>query len=116
MYDKENVFAKILRGEIASDFIYEDKYVVAFYDIHPSAPTHVLVVPKNAYTDYNDFVTKASPDEIVAVTKAIYKVANDLDLVSGGYRLAVNVGRGAGQEVPHLHFHILSQKQKPAKS
>lgn len=110
-YDNNNIFAKILRHEIPSFFIYEDTYVVAFYDIHPRAATHVLVVPKKAYTDYNDFITRATQDEIVNILTDVKKVADFLGLIDGGYRIVVNVGAGAGQEVPHLHFHILSDQK-----
>ncbi len=110
-YDKDNVFAKILRGDIPSAFIYEDDYAVAFKDIHPKAATHVLVVPKNAYTDLNDFMLNADADEVYAVMQDVRKVAQQLDIIDAGYRVVVNVGAGAGQEVPHLHFHILSNKE-----
>ncbi len=110
-YDSNNVFAKILRGDIPSQFIYEDDYVVAFHDIRPKAPTHVLVVPKKAYTDLNDFMQKADADEVYHVMQDVTKVAAQLDVVKAGYRVVINVGTGAGQEVPHLHFHILSNKE-----
>ncbi len=111
MYDENNVFAKILRQEIPSTFIYEDDYVVSFHDIHPKAPTHVLVVPKKPYIDLNDFMQKAEQDEVYHVLKAVQKVAQQLDVVQAGYKVLLNVGKGAGQEVPHLHFHILSNKK-----
>ncbi len=110
-YDTNNVFAKILRKEIPSHFIYEDEYVVSFYDIHPKAPTHVLVVPKKAYIDFNDFMLNADKDEVFHVLTDVQKVAQQLDVVKAGYRVVLNVGSGAGQEVPHLHFHILSNKE-----
>lgn len=111
MYDTNNIFAKILRGEIPSSFVYEDNYVVAFKDIHPKASVHLLVVPRSPYTDYNDFMTHAKHDEVVGVSKAIQAVAAQENLIDAGYQIMVNVGPGAGQEVPHLHFHILSNKE-----
>lgn len=110
-YDNENVFAKILRGEIPTNKLYEDEYTIAFADIRPKAPTHVLVVPKNAYIDFNDLMAKASPEEVNGIFTAVRNVAKQLDVVECGYRLLMNVGSGAGQEVPHLHIHILSNKQ-----
>ena len=109
-YDNQNVFAKILRGEIPTNKIYEDSYVIAFPDIHPKAPTHVLVVPKNAYVDFNDMMANASVEEVNGIFAAVKKVAEQLDVIDAGYRLILNVGAGAGQEVPHLHIHILSNK------
>ena len=110
-YDKQNVFAKILRKEIPSDFLYEDDFAVAFRDIHPKAATHVLVVTKGAYEDFGDFMAHADKEEIIGVWAAVKKVAEQLDIVAAGYRLIVNVGKGSGQEVPHLHIHILSNKE-----
>ncbi|MBP5534099.1 MAG: HIT domain-containing protein [Alphaproteobacteria bacterium] len=110
-YDNQNVFAKILRGEIPTNKIYEDSYVIAFPDIHPKAATHVLVVPKNAYVDFNDLMENASAEEIKGIFAAVKKVAAQLDVIDAGYRLVMNVGVGAGQEVPHLHVHILSNKE-----
>lgn len=109
-YDNQNVFAKILRGEIPTNKIYEDAYVIAFPDIHPKAATHVLVVPKNAYVDFNDLMANASAEEVNGIFNAAKKVATQLDIIDAGYRLLLNVGAGAGQEVPHLHIHILSNK------
>ena len=111
VYDNENVFAKILRGEIPTNKIYEDEYTIAFNDIHPEAPIHVLVVPKNAYIDFNDLMAKASSEEVNGIFTAVRNVAKQLDVVDSGYRLLMNVGAGAGQEVPHLHIHILSNKK-----
>lgn len=109
-YDANNVFAKILKGEIPTNKLYEDDYAIAFYDIHPKAPVHVLVVPKAAYTDFNDLMARADADEINGIFKAVEAVARQLGVVSGGYKLLMNVGAGAGQEVPHLHIHILANK------
>ena len=110
-YDNQNVFAKILRGEIPTNKIYEDEYVISFYDINPKAPTHVLVVPKNAYVDFNDLIQKADATEVEGIFNAVHNVAKQLDVIDAGYRLLMNVGSGAGQEVPHLHIHILSNKK-----
>ena len=110
MYDNQNVFAKILRKEIPTNVIYEDDYVISFFDIHPKAPTHALVVTKSAYEDFNDMMSKASSEEIKGIFDAVHNVAKQLDLIDAGYRLVVNVGKGSGQEVPHLHIHILSNK------
>ena len=109
-YDKNNIFAKILRDEIPCKKIYEDEYVLAFYDINPQKKIHVLVIPKGAYVNLDDFSSKASEKEIVGLIKGISNVAKKLGLsevVKGeGYRSLVNIGKNGGQEVPHLHFHI----------
>jgi histidine triad (HIT) family protein len=106
MYDKNNVFAKILRGEISCDKIYEDKFVLAFKDINPQAKIHVLVISKGAYVDMNDFAANAKTDEIVGLIRALGKVVDILGVSKTGYRYLGNNGRDSGQEVPHLHFHI----------
>ena len=112
VYDKENIFAKILRGEIPCDKIYEDKYVLSFKDIRPQAPSHALVIPKGEYVDINDFSANASDEEIVGFNRAISNVADLLGISEksggGGYRLIANTGKDAHQEVPHLHFHLLA--------
>ena len=109
-YDKNNIFAKILRDEIPCKKIYEDEYVLAFYDINPQKKIHALVIPKGAYINLDDFSAKASEKEIVGLIKGIGIVAKKIgvsDVVKGGgYRSLVNVGENGGQEVPHLHFHI----------
>ena len=110
-YDNQNVFAKILRGEIPTNKIYEDDFAIAFADIHPTAPTHLLVVPKRAYTDFNDLMAQANANEIKGIFDAVENVAKHQDLIETGYRLLMNVGAGAGQEVPHLHIHVLSNKK-----
>ena len=110
-YDINNVFAKILRGEIPTNKLYEDEYVIAFNDIHPKAPVHVLVVPKSAYTDFNDLMERAEKEEVNGIFKSVEAVAKQLGVVQGGYKLLMNVGSGAGQEVPHLHIHILAEKK-----
>ena len=109
-YDKNNIFAKILRGEIPCKKIYEDKYVLAFYDINPQKKIHALVIPKGEYVNLDDFSSKASEKEISALIKGISMVAKKIgvsEIVKGkGYRSLVNIGENGGQEVPHLHFHI----------
>ena len=110
-YDENNVFAKMLKGDIPVNKIYEDDYAIAFADIHPKAPTHLLVIPKGAYTDFSDFTAKATPEEIAGFFKAVGNVAKEKGLVENGYRLVMNTGRDGGQEVPHLHVHILAGKK-----
>ena len=110
-YDENNVFAKMLKGDIPVNKIYEDDYAIAFADIHPKAPTHLLVIPKGAYTDFSDFTTKAAADEISGFFKAVGNVAENNGLTENGYRLVMNTGRDGGQEVPHLHVHILAGKK-----
>ena len=109
-YDKNNIFAKILRGEIPCKKIYEDEYILAFYDMNPQKKIHALVVPKGEYVNLDDFSSKASEKEIVGLIKGVGTVAKKLgvsEVVKGeGYRSLVNVGSHGGQEVPHLHFHI----------
>ncbi|GAB5469869.1 MAG: histidine triad nucleotide-binding protein [Rhodospirillales bacterium] len=107
-YDPDNIFAKILRGEIPCNKVYEDEHVLAFHDIAPQAPTHVLVIPKGAYVSFDDFSEKASDAEIAAWVRATGKIARDLDLVAPGYRVLSNSGAAAHQEVPHLHMHIFA--------
>ena len=106
MYDKSNIFAKILRGEIPCNKIYEDKFVLAFNDINPQAKFHVLVIPKGPYIDLDDFSKKAKSEEIEALVRALGKVANILGISESGFRCLANNGNNGGQEVPHLHFHI----------
>lgn len=105
-YDDNNIFAKILRGEIPSKKVYEDDHAFAFHDINPQAPVHVLVIPKGRYVSWADFSTNASDAEIGGFIRAVGKVAADLGLVEPGYRLLANVGINGHQEVPHLHVHI----------
>ena len=109
-YDETNIFAKILRGEIPCDKVYEDDHALAFRDINPQTPTHVLVVPKGAYVSSDDFAEKASDAEIAGFVRAVGKVARDLGLVEPGYRILANHGRDAHQEVPHFHVHIFGGK------
>ncbi|HBO59863.1 MAG TPA: histidine triad nucleotide-binding protein [Alphaproteobacteria bacterium] len=113
MYDKNNVFALILRGEIPTNKIYEDDFAIAFPDLHPKAPTHVLVIPKGEYTDFSDFTAHAPAEEVAGFFAAVGKVAQQLGVAEAGYRLVMNTGKNGGQEVPHLHVHILAGKKLP---
>jgi len=110
-YDPQNIFARILRGEIPCKKLYEDEYALAFPDITPKAPVHILVIPKGAYTDIVDFGTRASGEEIAGFYKAVSKVAADNDLAGTGFRAIANAGLNGGQEVPHLHIHLLGGKK-----
>jgi len=105
-YDDQNVFAKILRGEIPCRKVHEDAHVLAFHDINPQAPVHVLVIPKGAYVSLADFSAKASDAEIAGFWRAVGAIARSLQLEQPGYRVLVNVGPHAHQEVPHFHAHI----------
>ena len=105
-YDDSNIFAQILRGELPCNKVYEDDHVLAFHDINPLAPTHILVIPKGAYVSWDDFPDRASDEEIAAFTRAIGKIAREGGLVERGYRMLANVGPNSGQEVPHLHAHV----------
>ena len=105
-YDDQNVFARILRGEIPNKTVYEDEWALAFHDINPQAPLHVLVIPKGPYVSWDDFSARASEAEIAGFVRAVGKIARDNDLVGPGYRLLANVGPDSGQEVPHLHIHL----------
>lgn len=109
-YDDQNIFAKILRGEIPSTPVYDDEWAYAFPDISPQAPTHILVIPKGAYVSWDDFSARASEAEIVGFVRAVGKVARDAGMVKPGYRLLANTGHDSHQEVPHLHVHIFSGK------
>ena len=105
-YDDGNIFARILRGEIPANRVYEDEHALAFHDINPLSPTHLLVIPKGPYVSWDDFSERASAEEIAGFVRAVGKVARDSGLVEPGYRLLANAGLNAGQEVPHLHVHI----------
>jgi histidine triad (HIT) family protein len=107
-YDDNNIFARVLRGEIPSNKVYEDDHTLAFHDINPLAPTHILVIPKGAYVSWDDFSVKASEAEIAGFVRAVGKVAREAGLVESGYRLLANTGLNSGQEVPHLHVHIFA--------
>ena len=109
-YDNQNIFAKILRGEIPCRKVFEDEWALAFDDINPQAPIHVLVIPKGAYVSWDDFSAKASDVEIASFVRAVGHVGRELGLVEPGYRLLANIGMDAHQEVPHLHVHIFGGK------
>jgi len=108
-YDSSNVFAKIIRGEIPCKKLYEDDYALAFYDIEPSAPVHVLVVPKGEFTSFHDFATHDAGC-IGQFFQSVQKVATQLGVAEGGYRLITNHGADASQSVAHFHVHILAGK------
>lgn len=110
-YDDQNIFAKILRGEIPSKKVYEDDHALAFHDIVPQAPIHILVIPKGAYVSWDDFSTKASDVEIAGFVRAVGHVAREQGLVVPGYRLLTNIGGHGHQEVPHLHVHLFGGRQ-----
>lgn len=110
-YDDQNVFAKILRGELPNKTVYEDEWALAFHDINPQAPLHVLVIPKGPYVSWDDFSAKASAEEIAGFIRAVGTVAREAGLVEPGYRLLANIGRHGHQEVPHLHVHIFAGRQ-----
>jgi diadenosine tetraphosphate (Ap4A) HIT family hydrolase len=106
-YDSSNIFARILRGELPCTKVYEDEHALAFHDLNPQAPLHILVIPKGAYVSWDDFSERGTEPEIAGFVRAVGQVARDNDLVAQGYRLLANVGRHGGQEVPHLHVHLL---------
>jgi histidine triad (HIT) family protein len=105
-YDDGNIFARILRGEIPCNSVYEDDHALAFHDINPQAPTHILVIPKGAYVSWDDFSAKAGEAEIAGFIRAVGHVAREAGLVTPGYRLLANIGGDGHQEVPHLHVHL----------
>ena len=105
-YDESNVFARILRGELPCRKAYEDEHALAFHDINPAAPVHLLVIPKGPYVSWDDFSARASEAEIAGFVRAVGHVAREQGLVAPGYRLLANVGADGGQEVPHLHIHL----------
>lgn len=107
-YDDNNIFARILRGEIPNRTVYEDDWALAFHDINPQAPHHVLVIPKGAYVSWDDFSARASEAEIAGFVRAVGHVAREAGLVGEGYRLLANIGVNGHQEVPHLHVHIFA--------
>ncbi len=107
-YDDSNVFARILRGELPARKVYEDEHALAFYDLDPKAPTHILVIPKGPYVSWDDFSEHALEAEIAGFVRAVGKVARDAGLVDPGYRLLANIGQHGGQEVPHLHVHLFA--------
>ena len=107
-YDDSNIFARILRGEIPSKTVYEDEWALAFHDINPQAPLHVLVIPKGAYVSWDDFSARAPAEEIAGFVRAVGHVAREAGLVEPGYRLLANIGQNGHQEVPHLHVHVFA--------
>lgn len=114
-YDPNNIFARILRGEIPCKKVHEDDHVLAFHDIHPQAPVHILIIPKGPYISFDDFSRDAKPEEIVAFTRAVGLIAGQHGLTpgetAGGYRILANTGRDGGQEVPHFHVHLFGGRQ-----
>jgi histidine triad (HIT) family protein len=106
-YDDQNIFARILRGEIPSRRLYEDSWALAFHDIAPLAPVHALVIPRRPHVSFADFTANAEADEIAGFFRAVGAVARLLDLEAPGYRVITNMGEHSGQEVPHFHVHIL---------
>ena len=110
-YDDTNVFARILRCEIPSRRVYEDEWALAFHDIAPQAPVHLLVIPKGAYVSWDDFSASGSDAEIAGFVRAVGRVARDLGLPAPGYRLLANIGVHGHQEVPHLHVHLFGGRQ-----
>lgn len=107
-YDRDNIFAKILRGEIPCKKVHEDEWSLAFHDINPLAPVHVLIIPKGDYVSMADFTARASAEEIAGLFRAVGKVADLLGVTAGGYRVLTNHGGHAHQEVPHLHLHLFA--------
>jgi diadenosine tetraphosphate (Ap4A) HIT family hydrolase len=107
-YDDQNIFARILRGEIPCRKVFEDEWALAFHDIAPQAPVHVLVIPRTPYVSMADFTARASAEEIAGFFRAVGEVARQLGLETPGYRILANMGPDSGQEVPHLHVHILA--------
>lgn len=105
-YDENNIFARLLRGEIPSRTVYEDEFALAFHDINPQAPIHILVIPKGRYVSWDDFSAQASAEEIAGFIRAVGQVAREQGLVAPGYRLLANVGMNGGPEVAHLHVHL----------
>lgn len=110
-YDTNNIFAKVLRGEIPCNKVYEDEFSLAFHDINPQAPIHVLVIPKGEYVSMVDFSANAPDKLVVGFFRAVGIVAKQLGLEENGYRTLANIGEHGGQEVPHLHMHIFGGKK-----
>jgi diadenosine tetraphosphate (Ap4A) HIT family hydrolase len=107
-YDRNNVFARILRGELPCNKVYEDEHVLAFRDINPQAPTHIVLIPKGEYVSVDDFAEKASEAEQAAIVRAIGRIAHSAGITEGGYRILSNHGAAAHQEVPHFHLHLFA--------
>ncbi len=110
-YDSDNIFAKILRGEIPNNTVYEDDHVLAFHDINPQAPVHVLVIPKGEYESMDDFAETASDAEIAGFMRAVGTIARELGVAESGYRFLGNTGANAHQEVQHFHVHIFGGRR-----
>jgi diadenosine tetraphosphate (Ap4A) HIT family hydrolase len=110
-YDKNNIFAKIIRGEIPAKKIYEDENILAFYDISKASPIHVLVIPKGEFIDFIDFVTKENPQKVTNFFQKVAQISQDLKIVESGFRLITNNGSDAHQTVKHFHVHILAGKK-----
>lgn len=111
LYDKNNIFFKIIQKEVPCDLVYEDKHVLSFKDINPKVPIHVLVIPKGLYVSFDDFMSNGSTEEIISFFKIVKKITKTLLINETGYRLIINNGRDGGQEVPHFHVHILGGKK-----
>ena len=109
-YDNENIFAKIIKGDIPCNKVFEDENVIAFYDISPQAPVHILVIPKGRYVSFDDFSKNASDKEITDLVRAIGMIAKKFGVKDSGYRILANHGLNAHQEVPHFHIHLLGGK------
>ena len=110
-YDKDNIFAKIIRGEIPTEKLFEDEHLIAIADIAPAAPAHALVMPKGEYASFDDFALHASPEVVAHFFKTVTYIARKLKLEESGYRLITNHGKHAEQSVPHFHVHILGGKK-----
>ncbi len=110
-YDDDNIFARILRGDIPKEMVYEDDYVVAFHDIAPQAPVHILVIPRGRYASIDDFGANGTPEEVAAFYRAIATIAAQEGLQEEGFRCIANTGANGGQEVPHFHMHILGGRK-----
>ena len=106
-YDVNNVFAKIIRGEIPCKKVFEDEHTLAFHDINPQAPRHILLIPKTPYISFTDFCDHASSEQVASFFKTASKLTNDLGLSQEGFRLVTNNGLHGGQEVPHFHIHLM---------
>jgi len=112
MYDKNNIFSKIIRGEIPSKKVFEDDHVLAFHDIQPAAPVHILVIPKKEYTSFHDFAENALPEEIKHFFRVVRDIAEEQNISEAGYRIITNHGIEGGQSVPHFHVHLLGGKKQ----
>jgi len=111
IYDKNNIFAKIIKGEIPAKKVYEDDKILAFYDISKASPIHVLVIPKGEFIDFVDFVSKETSSNVANFFQKVAKISQDLNLIDSGFRLITNNGNDAHQTVKHFHVHILAGKK-----